>query len=156
MEPRPHAGLRPIEFLLGVWRGDGEGEWPSSGPFRYGEEMVFEHVGDPFLLYAQRSWRIEDREPLHFERGFLRPAGAGRIELTLAHPLGIVEVAEGSVRTTVIDVSSTTVALTATGSPVTEVRRRIEVHGGTMTYELSMATREVPLTRHLRAELRRT
>jgi len=25
-----------------------------------------------------------------------------------------------------------------------------------MTYELSMATREVPLTRHLRAELRRT
>jgi THAP4-like, heme-binding beta-barrel domain len=155
MEPEPHHDLRPLAFLLGRWRGEGNGDWPGAGPFRYGEEMTFEHVGDPFLLYAQRSWRLEDGEPLHFERGFLRPAEEGRIELTLAHPLGIVEVAEGSIREAVIDVSSTALALTSTGSPVTELRRRIEVRGDTMAYELSMAMREVPLTRHLKGELRR-
>jgi THAP4-like, heme-binding beta-barrel domain len=155
MEPDLHPDLRPLAFLLGRWQGDGNGHWPGAGGFRYEEEMTFEHVGDPFLLYSQRSWRLEDGEPLHFERGFLRPAGEGRVELTLAHPLGIVEVAEGPVREAVIDVSSTALALTSTGSPVTELRRRIEVRHDTMAYELRMAMREVPLTRHLKGELRR-
>src|SRR6266540_817984 len=77
-EPALHPDLEPIAFLLGTWAGEGEGDWPSSGPFRYGEEMSFEQVGDPFLLYSQRSWATGG-EPLHFERGFLRPAGAGSI-----------------------------------------------------------------------------
>ena len=35
----------------------------------------FDHVGEPYLLYVQESWSPEG-EPVHFERGFLRP-GAG-------------------------------------------------------------------------------
>jgi hypothetical protein len=150
-----HPDLEPITFLLGTWVGGGEGDWPTSGPFRYGEEMAFEHVGEPFLLYAQRSWAAADGEPLHFERGFLRPAGSGRVELVLAHPLGIVEVAEGSVSANAIDVASTAVVTTATGSPVTEVRRRFELDGDVLRYELFMAMRDVPLTRHLKGELKR-
>lgn len=153
--PALHPDLEPIAFLLGTWAGEGEGDWPSSGPFRYGEEMSFEQVGEPFLLYAQRSWTAGDGEPLHFERGFLRPAGPGRVELVLAHPLGIVEVAEGSVSATAIDVASTTVATTTTGSPVTELRRRFELDGDVLRYELEMAMRDVPLTRHLKGELKR-
>jgi hypothetical protein len=150
-----HPDLGPIAFLLGTWAGEGEGDWPSSGPFRYGEEMSFEHVGEPFLLYAERSWAAEDGEALHFERGFLRPAGLGRVELVLAHPLGIVEVAEGSVSANAIDVASTTVATTATGSPVTELRRRFDLDGDVLRYELDMAMRDVPLIRHLKGELKR-
>jgi hypothetical protein len=149
-----HPELEPIAFLLGTWAGEGEGDWPSSGPFRYGEEMSFEQVGEPFLLYSQRSWATGG-EPLHFERGFLRPVGAGRVELVLAHPLGIVEVAEGSVSANAIDVTSTTVATTATGSPVTELRRRFDLEGDVLRYELEMAMRDVPLTRHLKGELKR-
>lgn len=149
-----HPELEPIAFLLGTWAGEGEGDWPSSGPFRYGEEMSFEQVGEPFLLYSQRSWATGG-EPLHFERGFLRPAGAGRVELVLAHPLGIVEVAEGSVSANAIDVASTTVATTATGSPVTDLRRRFDLDGDVLRYELEMAMRDVPLTRHLKGELKR-
>ncbi len=155
MDPGPHQDLEPLSFLLGTWVGGGRGDWPTSGPFRYGEEMRFEHVGEPFLLYSQRSWGADDDEPLHFERGFLRPAAPGRVELVLAHPLGIVEVAEGPVSGTELDVASTTVALTTTGSTVTELRRRMEVVGDVMTYELFMAMRDVPLTRHLQGELRR-
>ncbi len=119
-EPALHPDLEPIAFLLGTWAGEGEGDWPSSGPFRYGEEMSFEQVG-----------------------------------VVLAHPLGIVEVAEGSVSANAIDVASTAVAITGTGSPVTELRRRFELEGNVLRYELEMAMREVPLTRHLKGELKR-
>jgi hypothetical protein len=150
--PALHPDLEPIVFLLGTWVGEGEGDWPSSGPFRYAEEMSFEQMGEPFLLYAQRSW-ADGGEPLHFERGFVRPTGAGRVEFVLAHPLGIVEVAEGSVSANTIDVASTTVAITETGSPVTELRRRFELEDNVLRYELQMAMRDVPLTRHLKGEL---
>lgn len=156
MEYTLHPDCEPVAFLLGTWRGEGEGEWPRGEPFHYGEEMTFEHVGDPFLMYSQRSWMLEDGAPVHFERGFLRPAGPGRVEIVLAHPLGIAEVAEGTVGGTTIEVASTNVATTSTGSPVTVLQRRIEVHGDRLTYELHMAMHEVAIMRHLRAELTRT
>ena len=156
-EPELHPDVEPFAFLLGTWRGEGSGDYPTIEPFRYGEEMRFEHVGDPFLLYAQRSWLLaDDSMPLHFERGFLRPgSGPGEVEFTLAHPLGLTEVAEGSIRGTRIDVVSTSVSSTSTGSPVTRLERRIEVDGDRLRYELRMATAEVLLTRHLVGELRR-
>jgi hypothetical protein len=156
VEPALHPDCEPLAFLLGTWRGEGEGEWPRGEPFRYGEEIVFEHVGDPFLLYSQRAWMLEDGAPLHFERGFVRPAGAGRVEVVLAHPLGIAEVAEGTVEGSMIDVASTDVVTTSTGSPVTVLRRRIEVHDDHLTYELHMAMHEVSIMRHLCSELDRS
>lgn len=153
MEPALHPDLEPLAFLLGSWQGEGDGEWPRGEPFRYGEAIVFEHVGDPFLVYTQRSWHLDDGAPLHLERGFLRPAGAGRVELVLANPLGVAEVAEGTVDGRVIEVASTTVAVTPTGSPVTDLRRRIEVGEGILTYELHMAMRDIALTSHVRSRL---
>jgi len=92
-DPALHPDVAALSFLLGTWRGTGEGQYPTVDPFGYGEEMTFTHVGDPFLAYEQRSWSLEDGAPLHFERGFLR--GGEGIELVLAHPLGIVEVSTG-------------------------------------------------------------
>jgi hypothetical protein len=65
-----HPGLAPIAFLLGTWRGEGEGVYPGVDPFRYTEELSFEPVGDP-LLVTESSW-TPDGAPLHFERGTLR------------------------------------------------------------------------------------
>jgi hypothetical protein len=155
MTPALHADVRALAFLLGRWEGAGEGVWPPGGPFRYGEQMTFEHVGDAFLLYAQRSWSAEDDSPLHFERGFLRPGSEGRVEIALAHPLGIVEVAEGTLAGRVLEVASTGLARSATGSPVTSLRRRIEVADDALRYELWMATSGGALERHLVGELRR-
>lgn len=160
MEPEPRSELHPeaeaLTFLLGTWRGEGTGEFPTIEPFRYGEEMRFEQVGDPFLLYSQRSWLLDETfTPLHFERGFYRPGGDGRIEITLAHPLGLTEVSEGTLRGTRIQVASTIMGSTRTGDPVTQLARTIEVDDNILRYELQMATTEVPLVRHCVAELQR-
>jgi hypothetical protein len=155
VEPALHEDLRPLAFLLGTWRGEGDGAYPTTEPFRYREEMTFEHAGDAVLLYQQRSWFLVDDSPSHGERGFVRPGGPGRVELMLAHPLGVVEVAEGTVAGTTIDVVSTTVGVTSTGSAVVELRRSYSVDRDVLTYELMMAMRDVPLTHHLTGELRR-
>jgi hypothetical protein len=158
-DPPLHPDVAPISFLLGTWRGEGAGEYPTVEDFRYGEEMRFTHVGDPFLVYEQSSWLLEDGAPLHFERGFLRPAPDGALELVLAHPLGIVEVSEGSLKRAgterVLDLASRIVGLTTTGDRVTALERHLTTRGDEMTYELRMATEETPLATHLRAELRR-
>src|SRR5215218_145383 len=73
--PHLHEDLAELSFLLGDWSGTGEGVWPPGERFDYAEDVTFEFVGDPFLLYAQRSWSLDDGSPIHFERGFLRPAG---------------------------------------------------------------------------------
>lgn len=156
MGPPVHDELWPLAFLLGTWVGEGEGEWGGGETFRYGEEIVFEHVGEPYLVYTQRSWRLGDEAPIHLERGFFRPAGQGRVDAALAHPLGIVEAAEGTLHDGVLDLTATTVGRTATGSSTTELRRQIEARDDVLRYELWMATDDVPLARHLRGELRRT
>jgi len=155
MEPALHPDVQALAFLLGTWRGQGEGEWPRGESFRYGEEMTFEQFGEPFLLYAQRSWSPDDEGPIHFERGFIRPGGPGRVELVLAHPLGVAEVAEGTVDGQLIEVATAAVSLSSTASPVSELRRRIEVRNDVLSYELDMAMADIALTSHVWARLKR-
>jgi hypothetical protein len=156
MEPTLHEALEPFAFLLGTWRGEGKGSYPTMTPFDYVEEMVFEHVGDPFLMYRQSSWSPGEAAPLHFERGFLRPgAHAASVELTLAHPLGLVEVSEGALDGTTLTFTSRSIGRTRTGSAVTELVRTYRVDGLDLEYEVDMAMDETPMSRHLTAHLRK-
>ena len=154
MSPDLSPSLEPLAFLIGSWRGEGEGEYPGVAPFRYTEELSFEHVGDPFLLVTESSW-TPDGEPLHFERGTLRPLGDGRVDLALAHPIGVAEVGEGTVEGTTVTLRSTAVVRTATGAPVTEIERRYRLVGEDLAYELDMAMEGVARTFHVRATLPR-
>lgn len=156
MEPGLHPDVAPLAVLLGTWRGEGEGFYPTIEPFSYREEMVFEQVGDPFLLYRQTSWLLSDGSPLHFERGFLRPGSqAGSWELTLAHPLGLTEVSEGHLLGESLELSSRSVGRTRTGSAVTVVRRRYRIQEDSISYELDMAMDATPMTQHLAGRIRR-
>jgi hypothetical protein len=155
MPSQLHADLAELAFLLGDWSGTGEGIWPPGERFDYAEDVTFEFVGDPFLLYAQRSWSLDDGSPIHFERGFLRPAGPGIVELLLAHPIGITEVAVGTVDGDLIELSSSAVSLAPTASPVTELRRRIQCRGDDLSFELQMAMEGVELQWHVGSKLTR-
>ena len=147
--------VEPLAFLLGTWRGAGTGGYPTIDPFDYEEHLTFEHVGDAFLLYAQRSWSPADGAPIHFERGFLRPGADDRIELTVAHPLGLTEVSEGPLEGTHLELMSSAIGRTGTGMDVVAVVRRYQVDGDRLTYTTDMTTERTPMTLHLAAELHR-
>ena len=40
-----HPAIEPLSFLLGKWRGRGEGGFPTINSFSYGEELHFSHSG---------------------------------------------------------------------------------------------------------------
>ena len=132
---------------------EGDGEYPNIEPFRFTEEITFDHVGDPFLLVTESSWTT-DGAPLHFERGTPgRWRGSGGSDARA--PIGVAEVAEGTVDGTTIALRSTAVARTSTGSPVSEIERRYELVDGALAYEVEMATDGVAKTFHVRATLTR-
>src|SRR6058998_1208957 len=90
--PPLHPDVLPLAGLVGTWRGEGAGEYPTITPFRYSEEVTFRSTGKPFLAYEQRTWALDDGRPLHSEMGFWRPQPGGGLEVVLAHPTGVVEV----------------------------------------------------------------
>ena len=159
MSPPAHADLEPLASLLGIWRGEGEGSYPTIEPFRYSEEISFTHVGKPFLAYRQATVNLATGLPAHAESGYLRGLPGGGVELVLAHPTGIAEVAAGSVSPTpdglVLHLRSSTVARTATAKQVDTVERRITVAGDVLRYDLAMGAVGQPHQHHLAAELRR-
>ncbi|MFV0257897.1 MAG: FABP family protein [Acidimicrobiales bacterium] len=152
----PHPALSPLAFLLGTWRGQGEGEYPTIEPFQYTEELVFGHAGKPFLAYRQATRRIGgDEGPLHAEVGYVRPVGDAAAELVLAQPTGVVEVHQGVIDDTAVTFRSSVVATTPTAKAVSEVERWFRRGGDELHYRLAMAAVGQPLTHHLEGRLRR-
>ncbi|MGK5557052.1 FABP family protein [Actinomadura kijaniata] len=123
MEPELHPDLKPLEFLLGTWKGAGVGDYPTIEAFNFGQEVSFTHNGKPFLIYSSRSWLIEKDgsvgRPLGTETGYWRPQPDNALEVTLAHPTGIVEIYVGRVAFHRIDLETDVVARTATAKEVT-------------------------------------
>jgi nitrobindin-like protein len=150
-----NPALKPVAFLLGTWRGEGEGQYPTIQPFRYREEIRFSHNGKPFLIYAQRTEAIDTGQPMHGEAGYLRLVGDGRVEFVIAQPIGYAEISLGRVDGQRIDVESSSVGRTPTAKPVTSISRSLWLDGETLRYELKMGMESVPLARHLVASFRR-
>lgn len=155
--PALHPDVEALAFLLGTWTGEGRGEYPTIAPFAYRETVTFQHVGKPFFAYAQKTWDPSDGRPLHAETGYLRAPG-GLLELVLAHPTGLLELATGtfveSAGGGVLDLRAT-VSATPSAKRVDGVERTISVDGDVLGYQLRMAAVGLPMTHHLAAELRR-
>jgi len=150
-----HPDVAALAFLLGTWRGEGKGQYPTIAPFGYGEEIRFWHVGKPFLAYAQRTWALDDGRPLHGESGYWRGLPDGSIEVVLAHPNGIAELATGTVRGTTLACTSSSITRTPSAKAVTALARRITVDDDVLRYEVDMAAMDQPMQLHLTAALRR-
>jgi hypothetical protein len=154
-----HPDLEALAPLLGTWAGRGEGKYPTIEPFEYLEEVVFSHVGKPFLAYAQKTRAVADEKPLHAETGYLRVPRPGHIELVLAHPSGITEIDAGTYSVTgdviEVELSSTAIGLAPTAKEVTALGRSFRVDGDDLSYTLRMGAVGQPLQDHLAAVLHR-
>ena len=151
-----HPDLAPIAFLLGTWRGEGTGVYPTIDGFSYGEEIRFSEVGKPFLAYSQRTWALDDGRPLHAEAGYWRPRPGGHLEVVLAHPTGLTEIQEGTVTEDRIELTATVIGRTASAKEVAGLGRTFErTAPDTLRYQVTMAAAGQPLQVHLTAELHR-
>ncbi len=159
MAPDLHPDLAALAPLLGTWSGQGAGKYPTIQPFDYLEEVVFAHVGKPFLAYGQKTKAVADGKPLHAETGYLRVPQPGHVELVLAHPSGITEIEVGTYSVTgdliEIELSTTAVGLTPTAKEVTALGRSFRIDGDELSYTVRMGAVGQPLQDHLAAVLRR-
>ncbi|MGD1109670.1 MAG: peroxynitrite isomerase [Mycobacterium sp.] len=159
MAPELHPNLEALAPLLGAWAGQGAGKYPTIEPFEYLEEVVFSHVGKPFLVYAQKTRAVTDGKPLHAETGYLRVPQPGHVELVLAHPSGITEIEVGSYSVTSgvieIELATTTIGLAPTAKEVSALGRFFRVDGDQLSYSVQMGAVGQPLQDHLAAVLHR-
>lgn len=145
-----------LEPLIGTWKGQGHGEYPTIEPFDYLEEVTFSTIPTkPFLVYTQKTRHAETGLPLHSEAGYVRSAGPGRVELTIAQPTGIVEVHSGTVQAGVFSFVSDEIVTTATAADVSACTRTLTVDGDELSYVFAMKAVGQPMTRHLTARLMR-
>ena len=155
--PPIHPDLAPLAGLVGTFEGDGVGDYPTIERFDYRERITFGHVGRPVLAYEQRTWDPATGAPMHAERGFLRPAGEGRVEFTIAHVFGITELLEGELETaderSALRLDSTRLGIATTAKDVRHVRRELRFDTDRVDYDLWMAYAQVPETHHLAATL---
>ncbi|MGH2462261.1 MAG: FABP family protein [Candidatus Limnocylindria bacterium] len=149
----------PVEPLLaalvGTWRGEGSGEFPTMDSFGYEEEVRFLDIGSGDLVYLQRAWAPSSGEVLHAEAGIWRAVPDGKLVVTIAQPRR-TEVSEGRIQDGVIEIASTGSGHAIDAAPVNASRRRYRLSVDELTYEFEMATPSVAEpTRHLLGTLRR-
>lgn len=145
-----------LQPLIGTWRGTGSGHYPTIDSFSYSEELVFQDVGKPFLVYQQRTWSPEG-QPMHMETGFLRSPTPTTVEFVLAQPTGQAELAEGTLSAAEdglsLDLRSPQVLVAASAKTVEATARTYRLSKNQLSTDFSMAAVGVAMTHHLHSEL---
>lgn len=142
---------------MGTWSGEGVGGYPTIESFRYGQELSFSWYGKPVLAYSSRTWALDDGRPMAVETGFWRPGdGPGALEVTMAHPTGIVEIYYGQVTSRQIELATDVVARTNTAKDVSALHRLYGLVDDELMYAIDMAAVGQPMQVHLSARLQRS
>lgn len=152
-----HPGLESVSGLLGTWRGEGHGEYPTIEPFDYAEEATFTDVGKPFLHYVQKTWSPAGA-PMHTETGYLRIVDASQVEFVLAQPTGQTELAEGPLTVTADGFTCelrSQVNCASSAKHVESTTRRIVLSADALTTSFAMAAVGVPMRHHLASQMHR-
>src|SRR5881397_247096 len=96
-----HPDVAKLAWLVGTWQGNGHGDYPTIDGFQFGQELIFQQDGRPFLHYFSRSWIVDGEgnkvRDAAQETGFVRSKGDGQLEMVLSHNTGFVEILYGTV-----------------------------------------------------------
>jgi hypothetical protein len=154
-----HPNCGPVAWLLGTWGGSGQGDYPTIDAYSYGQEIVFQQDGRPFLHYFARAWIVDEngekvREAAQ-ETGFLRCLEDGKLELVLAHNTGFSEIWYGVAEGGKVELHTAGVGFTETAKEVTAGHRLYGNVEGDLLYAYDMEAMGQELQPHLWARLQR-
>ena len=161
--PELHPEMLPLLPYIGLWRGRGQGGYPTMEDFAYGQEVRVSHDGRPFLYYEARSWLLDaDDKPVRpaaREVGWLRitkdDGKRHEAELELSHPTGIMELYYGSIDGTTMELATDAVIRSPHAKEVTGGKRLYGIVEGALMYAAELAAMGQPLLPHLSARLER-
>jgi hypothetical protein len=145
--------------MLGTWGGSGQGDYPTIEPFGFHQELVFQQDGRPFFHYFSRSWVVDENgekvRDAAQETGFLRCLEGGRLELLLAHNIGLSEIWYGQAEGGKVELRTAGVGFTETAKEVTGGHRLYGNVEGDLLYAYDMEAAGHDLQPHLWARLQR-
>jgi hypothetical protein len=154
-----HPNCGPVAWLLGTWRGNGHGDYPTIDKYEFGQELIFAHDGRPFFHYFSRSWIIDESgekvRDAALETGFLRCLEDGKVELLLSHNTGFVEIYYGDAGGGKLDVTTDAVVRSHTAKEYVAGKRLYGNVEGDLLYAYDMAAMGQALQPHLWARLQR-
>jgi hypothetical protein len=150
--------------LVGVWRGEGEGNDPDRGDYHFGQQIVVSHDGGDYLTWESSSW-VLDADGNYAGRD-LRESGFWRvgidgddevIELLLTHSSGIVELFYGQALTQSSWELATDVVIRSQSGAIVGGAKRLYgiVDGGDLGYVEERITPDGALQPRLSARLQR-
>ena len=154
-----HPNCAPVAWMLGTWRGNGKGDYPTIEAFDFGQELIFTHDGRPFFHYMARAWIVDDSgekvRDAAIETGFLRCLPEGQVEFLLSHNTGFVETWHGTAEGAKLDITTDAVVRTETAKEYTAGKRLYGNVEGDLLYAFDMAAMGQALQPHLWARLQR-
>ncbi|CRK53471.1 conserved hypothetical protein [Rhodococcus sp. RD6.2] len=167
--PDIHPELLALLPLVGVWRGEGEGNNPDSGDYRFGQQIVVSHDGGNYLHWESQSWVLDADgnyvRPDLRESGYWRVGGDGipgsvdeeTIELLLTHSSGVVELYYGTALTQSSWELATDVVIRSKHGALVGGAKRLYgiVEGGDLAYVEERVLADGELKPHISARLSR-
>lgn len=156
-----HPNCARLAWLIGTWAGNGHGQYEGIESFQFGQELIFQQDGRPFIHYMSRAW-ITDAEgneirPAAQETGFIRPQEDGTLEFVMTHNLGYVEIWHGELHPErpSFEITTDAVARTATAKEYAGGKRLYGYVNGDLMYAFDMAAMGKQLQPHIHAQLKR-
>ena len=154
-----HPDCAPIAWLLGTWRGNGHGDYPTIEKFEFGQECIFTHDGRPFFHYMSRAWIVDDEgnkvRDAAIETGFFRCKAGGELEVVLAHNTGFAEVWYGQTGDAKVEITTDAVARTESAKEYNAGHRLYGLVEGELLWAYDMASMGETLQPHLWGRLLR-
>ncbi|MFL6158075.1 MAG: FABP family protein [Marmoricola sp.] len=154
-----HPQCARLAWILGTWAGNGHGEYDGIDDFQFGQELLFQQDGRPFIHMMSRSWIVDAdgafvREAAQ-ETGFLRPQEDGTLEVVLTHNTGFVEIWHGQLDPDAprFEIVTDAVARTATAKEYAGGKRLYGYVNGDLLYAFDMAAMGKELQPHTHAQL---
>ena len=162
--PDLSASMLALLPLVGVWRGEGEGNDPERGDYHFGQQIIVSHDGGDYLVWDARSWMLDSDGtyigPDLRESGFWRVGTDGDdevIELLLTHSSGVVELYYGEALTQSSWELATDVVIRSQSGAVVGGAKRLYgiVEGGDLGYVEERVAADGSLQPRLSARLQR-